>query len=196
MIIVKAPGLNFIRTKTRTKGNSRTGKHMEWESINGRMGRATMESGWGAIKRGMGFGRALMEVHIWGSGFSQKLKGTVFISGQLVISMRENGRTVLKKEQGQNFLQTEMFLLGLIKMEGLMGKDNTNGQTELIMLGTLLTDSNTATANGKRAKQVQSQATKENINETKNMDMEFSTGQVEMFTKAIFKTMSVTAMAS
>ncbi len=144
----------------------------------------------------MAFGRALTEVHTWDSGFNQKLKGTVFMCGQLVISMRGNGKTVLKKEQVQSSLQMEMCLLGLIKMEGQMGKGNTNGQTELIMLVILLMDSNMVMVNGRRAKLVRSQVTKENTKETKSMGMEFFTGLVETFTKATFKMTSVMAVAS
>lgn len=110
--------------------------------------------------------------------------------------MRENGKTVSKKGQVQSSLQMGMFLLGLIKMGGQMVKANINGQTELIMLVTSLMDSNMVMVNGKRAKLVQSQVTKENTKGTKSMGMESFTGLVETFTKATFKMTSVTAVAS
>ena len=116
--------------------------------------------------------------------------------GQPVISMRENGKTVLKRGQVQSSLQMGMCLLGLIKMADQMGKANTNGQMELIMLVTSLMDLNMVMVNGKRVKLVQSQATKENTKGTKSMGMEFFTGLVETFTKATFKMTSVMVVVS
>lgn len=111
----------------------------EWESINGQMANFMMENGREVISMGMAFGGELTEIHMSASGWTLKLRGTVFTSGQLVISMKESGKTVLRKERGQNPLQMEMSLLVTTKMVVRAGKANINGQMAQHMLEIFLT---------------------------------------------------------
>jgi len=66
-------------------------RHMERESIIGRMERSMMESGARGLRRAMACGRAFMEIAIWGSGVILRHMDMGCISGRMEIGMRAVG---------------------------------------------------------------------------------------------------------
>jgi hypothetical protein len=83
-----------IVMETLMKVTLSTEKHMAKEFITGQTAKSTMESGKKELKKGMACGKVFTEIAIWASGATLKRMDMEFISGKMVIVMREVGAIV------------------------------------------------------------------------------------------------------
>lgn len=74
--------------------------------------------------------------HIQVNGRILKHMGMEFISGQMAIGMKDNGKTVLNMGKDLIILQMANHFTVILLMEKVLAKENTNGQMVKFMLVT------------------------------------------------------------
>jgi hypothetical protein len=118
-----------------TKENSKMGRHMEKECINGSMERFTMASGEMELKKAMEYGKECLETVTLENGRIQRLMGMESISGKMETDMKENGKIVSNMDKALTYLQILIVILVLIKWVSLMAMDSISGRMVQCTLG-------------------------------------------------------------
>jgi hypothetical protein len=139
----------------------------------------------------MVFGREPIMTVTLGSGFHQKLMAMVCTLGQMEIGTKDNGECVLNMDKVKTTFLMAISILVCMKMVNLMEKENISGVLDKFIQEIFIEDLNKVEENGgvPKINQLLQIYMKVSIKMTKNMDKEFSLGQLVIFIKEIIAKM-------